>query len=149
MEQQDTATAELPPAPEPEIAIIGMSGRFPGADDVETFWQNISTGVESFTVFSDEDLLAAGEDPALFSRPEYVRSRPVLRDIRGFDATFFGVSPREATLADPQQLLFTECVWEALESSGYGTSEGRGEVGVFAGMNISTYLLTRPNAFRL
>jgi acyl transferase domain-containing protein len=149
MEQQDLAAAELPPAPEPEIAIIGMSGRFPGADDVEAFWQNISTGVESFTVFSDADLLAAGEDPALFNRPEYVRSRPVLRDIRGFDAAFFGVSPREATLADPQQLLFTECVWEALESSGYGTAEGRGDVGVFAGMNISTYLLTRPNAFQL
>jgi acyl transferase domain-containing protein len=149
MDQNDRAHRTLPPAPEPEIAIIGMSGRFPGADDVEAFWNNISTGVESFTVFSDEDLLAAGEDPVLFNNPNYVRSRPVLRDIRGFDATFFGVSPREATLADPQQLLFTECVWEALESAGYGTSEGRGEVGVFAGMNISTYLLTRPNAFRL
>jgi len=134
---------------EAEIAIIGMSGRFPGASDVHQFWRNISTGVESFTQFSDEDLLAAGEDPKLFNNPKYVRSRPVLEDIRSFDAGFFGVSPREATLADPQQLLFTECVWEVLESAGYATPEARGEVGVFAGMNISTYLLTRPNAFAL
>jgi acyl transferase domain-containing protein/acyl carrier protein len=134
---------------EAEIAIIGMSGRFPGAADVHQFWRNISSGVESFTQFSDEDLLAAGEDPKLFNNPKYVRSRPVLEDIRSFDAGFFGVSPREATLADPQQLLFTECVWEVLESAGYATAEARGEVGVFAGMNISTYLLTRPNAFAL
>ena len=137
------------PSREPDIAIIGMAGRFPGADDVHDFWRNISTGVESFTRFTDEDLLAAGEDPAVFTQPNYVRSRPVLNNIRGFDASFFGVSPREATLADPQQLLFTECVWELLESAGYGTAEDRGDVGVYAGMNISTYLLTRPNAFRL
>ncbi|MBV9823948.1 MAG: type I polyketide synthase, partial [Actinobacteria bacterium] len=149
MNTDDSTNHALPPAPEPEIAIIGMAGRFPGADDVAAFWNNIRDGVESFTVFSDEDLLAAGEDPAVFGRPDYVRSRPVLSDIRGFDATFFGVSPREATLADPQQLLFTEAVWQALETAGYGTPEGRGEVGVFAGMNISTYLLTRPNAFKL
>jgi acyl transferase domain-containing protein len=135
--------------PEAEIAIIGMSGRFPGAPDVHQFWRNISSGVEAFTWFSDEELLANGEDPALIANPKYVRARPVLDDIRSFDAGFFGVSPREATLADPQQLMFTECVWEVLEAAGYATAEGRGEVGVFAGMNISTYLLTRPNAFAL
>ncbi|MEO6503295.1 MAG: SDR family NAD(P)-dependent oxidoreductase [Jatrophihabitantaceae bacterium] len=139
----------MPSPREAEIAIIGMSGRFPGADDVNAFWRNISSGVESFTQFSDEDLLAAGEDPKVFGQPNYVRSRPVLNDIRGFDAGLFGVSPREATLADPQQLIFTECVWEVLEAAGYGTPEGRGAVAVFAGMNISTYLLTRPNAFQL
>ncbi|MGX6606775.1 SDR family NAD(P)-dependent oxidoreductase [Micromonosporaceae bacterium Da 78-11] len=148
MDQQQARSAAKGPVG-PEIAIIGMSGRFPGADDVDAFWRNISTGVESFTVFSDEELISAGEDPAVFNQPSYVRSRPVLNDIRGFDAGFFGLSPREATLADPQQLLFVECVWETLEAAGYATALDRGTVGVFAGMNISTYLLTRPNAFQM
>jgi acyl transferase domain-containing protein len=149
MQQQRIAGGAPYAASESDIAIIGMSGRFPGADDVDAFWRNISAGKECFTQFSDEDLLAAGEDPKVFSQPNYVRSRPVLNNIRGFDAGFFGTSPREATLADPQQLLFVECVWEALEAAGYATPDHRGAVGVFAGMNISTYLLTRPNAFRM
>ncbi|GIH95238.1 SDR family NAD(P)-dependent oxidoreductase [Planobispora siamensis] len=132
-----------------DIAIIGMAGRFPGATDIETFWRNISTGVESFTEFSDDDLLAAGVSPATFQQPNYVRMRPILDDIRGFDAAFFGYNPREATLADPQQRIFLECVWEVLESSGYAVPEGRGSVGVFAGMNISGYLLTRLMAFQM
>jgi acyl transferase domain-containing protein len=137
------------PAAEPEIAIIGMSGRFPMADDVDTFWHNIAAGRECFTEFTDAELLAAGEDPSIISQPNYIRHRPVLNDIRGADAGFFGISPREAMLADPQQLIFSEVVWEVLEAAGYAALEDRGTVGVFAGMNISTYLLTRPNAFRL
>ncbi|MEU8385636.1 type I polyketide synthase, partial [Streptosporangium sp. NPDC048865] len=139
---------EHPPG-DTDIAIIGMAGRFPGATDIGTFWRNISTGVESFTRFSDEELIAAGVDPATFQQPNYVRSRPILDDIRGFDAGFFGYNPREATLADPQQRIFLECVWEALESAGYAAPEGRGSVGVFAGMNISGYLLTRLMAFQM
>ncbi|MEW9555778.1 SDR family NAD(P)-dependent oxidoreductase [Nonomuraea sp. NPDC050783] len=131
------------------IAIIGMSGRFPGASDIPAFWRNISTGVESFTRFSDEELLAAGVSPATFQQPNYVRVRPVLDDVRGFDAGFFGYNPREAALADPQQRIFLECVWEVLESAGYAAPEGRGSVGVFAGMNISGYLLTRLMAFEM
>jgi acyl transferase domain-containing protein/NAD(P)-dependent dehydrogenase (short-subunit alcohol dehydrogenase family) len=149
MDRDTVNTSAGGPGGEPEIAIIGMAGRFPGADDVDTFWRNISTGVESFTRFTDEELLAAGEDPAEFQDPNYVRLRPILKDIRGWDAAFFGSSPREAMLADPQQRIFAECAWEVLESAGYGVPEGRGVVGVFAGMNISTYLLTRPNAFRM
>jgi acyl transferase domain-containing protein/NAD(P)-dependent dehydrogenase (short-subunit alcohol dehydrogenase family) len=139
---------EDPPAG-PQIAIIGMSGRFPMADDVHAYWRNIVAGRECFTEFTDEELIAAGEDPKVIQQPNYVRHRPVLNDIRSADAGFFGISPREATLADPQQLIFCEVVWEVLESAGYGTPEYRGSVGVFAGMNISTYLLTRPNAFRM
>jgi acyl transferase domain-containing protein len=134
---------------EADIAIIGMTGRFPGASDVHQFWRNISSGVEAMTWFSEEELLANGENPELIANPKYVRARPVLDDIRSVDAAFFGLSPREAALADPQQRVFTECVWEVLESAGYPVPEGRGEVGVFAGMNISTYLMTRPNAFKL
>lgn len=137
-----------PPGPG-DVAIIGMAGRFPGASDVETFWRNISSGVESFTRFTDEELAASGVDPSVYQQPNYVRVRPVLDDVRGFDAGFFGYNPREATLADPQQRIFLECVWEALESAGYAAPEDRGSVGVFAGMNISGYLLTRLRAFAM
>lgn len=137
------------PAAGPEIAIIGMSGRFPQANDVEAFWRNISAGVECFARFDDEELILAGEDPKVIAQPNYVRCRAVLDDIRGADAGFFGISPREATLADPQLLIFSEVVWEVLEAAGYATPEDRGTVGVFAGMNVSSYLLTRPNAFRM
>ncbi|WP_066370469.1 type I polyketide synthase [Herbidospora mongoliensis] len=149
MNQQHPPGDSQYPADESDIAIIGMAGRFPGANDVETFWRNISTGVESFTRFSDEELIEAGVPAATFSKPNYVRSRPILDEIRGFDAAFFGYNPREATLADPQQRLFLECVWEVLESAGYGSPESRGSVGVFAGMNISGYLLTRLQAFAM
>ena len=132
-----------------DIAIIGMSGRFPGAEDIGTFWRNISTGVESFAKFSDEELIEAGVDPNLFNQPEYVRSRPVLDTVRAFDAEFFGYAAREATLADPQQRIFLECVWETLEMAGYAAPEGRGTVGVYAGMNISSYLLTRMVLFQM
>jgi acyl transferase domain-containing protein len=152
MERQNAQGAGAP-APEPpagpEIAIIGMSGRWPQADDVETYWRNILAGLECFTEFTDEELLAAGEDPKAIHQSNYIRHRPVLNDIRSADAGFFGISPREAMLADPQQLIFSEVVWEVLESAGYATPDDRGTVGVFAGMNISTYLLTRPNAFRM
>ncbi|GAA3836620.1 hypothetical protein GCM10022226_68230 [Sphaerisporangium flaviroseum] len=149
MNQQHSAGDSKNTTDESDIAIIGMAGRFPGADDVDGFWRNISTGVESFTRFSDEELTAAGVDPATFQQPNYVRSRPILEDIRGFDAGFFGYNPREATLTDPQQRLFLECVWEVLEAAGYAASEDRGHVGVFAGMNISGYLLTRLRAFEM
>ncbi len=149
MDQQPAHGGSTDSAGESDIAIIGMSGRFPGANDIDTFWRNISTGVESFTRFSEEELIEAGVDPSLFGEPAYVRSRPVLDNIRGFDAEFFGYSPREASLADPQQRIFLECVWETLETAGYATPEGRGTVGVYAGMNISSYLLTRLMLFQM
>ncbi|MFE0152153.1 SDR family NAD(P)-dependent oxidoreductase [Nonomuraea sp. NPDC059007] len=134
---------------ESDVAIIGMAGRFPGASDVGTFWRNISSGAESFTTFTDEELIESGVSPATFQQPNYVRIRPILEGIKGFDAAFFGYNPREATLADPQQRIFLECVWEVLESAGYAPTDGRGSVGVFAGMNISGYLLTRLGAFNM
>ncbi|MGF1660862.1 MAG: SDR family NAD(P)-dependent oxidoreductase [Kineosporiaceae bacterium] len=147
-EQSRDEAASVDRPGDPHIAIIGLSGRFPGASDVDQFWENISNGLESFTTFSDEELRDAGVDPSEFADPAYVRSRPVLDDVRSFDASFFGMSPREAMLADPQQRLFTECVWEALESAGYGSPDTRGEVGVFAGTNFSTYLLTRAGGMQ-
>ena len=127
--------------PDRSIAIIGMSGRFPGASDVDTFWRNLCDGVESITFFTPEELIEAGVDPALVHDPNYVRARPVLDDIAGFDAGFFGISPRMAALTDPQQRLFLEVCWEALETAGYVRAGSAGRVGVFAGANLSTYLL--------
>jgi acyl transferase domain-containing protein len=126
------------------IAVIGMSGRFPGAGDVAEFWRNLRGGVESISFFSEEELLASGVDPAQIHDPNYVPARPVLADVAGFDAAFFGISPRMAALTDPQQRLFLEVCWEALEQAGYAAPEERGRVGVYGGANISTYLLGMP-----
>ncbi|WP_370383430.1 SDR family NAD(P)-dependent oxidoreductase [Catenulispora sp. GAS73] len=127
-----------------QIAVVGMSGRFPGADDVATFWQNIRDGVESISFFDEAELLASGVTPDLIADDHYVPARPVLADVTGFDAAFFGLSPRMAALTDPQQRLFLEVCWEALENAGYAAPEHRGRVGVFGGSNISTYLLRMP-----
>ncbi len=142
-----------------EIAIIGMSGYFPGARTLEQFWENLCNGEESITFFTDEELLAAGIRPDLLSHPAYVKSRPILEDIDKFDAHFFGYSPREAELLDPQHRLFLECAWEALERSGYNNPDVyKGEIGVFAGVSISSYMMgwyTNPqlsesvNAFQM
>src|SRR5689334_11259945 len=91
------------------VAIIGMSGRFPGATTVEQFWQNLAAGVESLTTFSDEELQAAGVPPAVYHQPRFVRAGTVLEDADRFDAGFFGFSPREAEIMDPQHRLFLEC----------------------------------------
>jgi acyl transferase domain-containing protein/acyl carrier protein len=125
-----------------DIAIIGMTCRFPGATNVEQFWQNLCQGVESITSFTDEELLAAGVEPWIVSDPGYVKARPVLDQIDQFDAHFFGYSAREAELTDPQHRLFLECAWEVLEQAGYDCQSYEGLVGVFGGTNISTYLLS-------
>ncbi|MFI6225939.1 SDR family NAD(P)-dependent oxidoreductase [Micromonospora echinospora] len=123
------------------IAIIGMAGRFPGAPDVTEFWSNVTGGVESIRFFTEQELREAGVDPTEAADPNYVPARPVLDDVSGFDAGLFGYGARAATIADPQQRIFLETSWEALEHAGYGAPEGRGRVGVFGGANISTYLL--------
>jgi acyl transferase domain-containing protein len=123
------------------LALIGLSGRFPGARGVEAFWRNIAGGVKSIRRFSDEELLAAGIEPALLQRPNYVKAGTVIEDIDRFDATFFGFTPREAEIMDPQHRLFLECAWEALESAAYDPERYQGLIGVFAGSAISMYLL--------
>jgi acyl transferase domain-containing protein/acyl carrier protein len=123
------------------IAIIGMAGRFPGARNVEELWRNLCGGVESVTFFSDEELLAAGVEPALLADPRYVRAGAVLEGIDQFDAGLFGYSPREAEVMDPQHRIFLECAWELFDRAGWNTETYPGRVGVFAGSNLSTYLL--------
>jgi len=130
------------------IAVVGMAGRFPGAETLDEFWQNLCAGHESITRFSRDELIAAGVDSKLVDHADYVPMGRILRDIESFDAGFFGFTPREAELLDPQQRLFLECAHEALEVAGYGASAHRGTVGVFAGVTTSSYLLNHllPNS---
>src|SRR5258708_26904896 len=100
------------------IAIVGMSGRFPGAKSVTQFWENQKNGVEAISQFSPEELEIA-DAPTLARDPRYVRARSVLDDVDLFDAGFFGIYPKEAELMDPQHRIFLECCWEAIEDAGY------------------------------
>lgn len=123
------------------VAIIGMAGRFPGASSLDEFWGNLLGGHEAVTFYTHEELLFRGVDPALLHNPHYVKSGIPLDGIDLFDAAFFGYTPREAQLLDPQHRLFLECAHEALENAGYGSAEDRPAVGVYASASISHYLL--------
>ncbi|PSB34990.1 type I polyketide synthase [Chlorogloea sp. CCALA 695] len=124
-----------------DIAVIGMACRFPGANNVDEFWQNLCDGVESISFFSDEEVLASGVDPMLLNNPNYVKAKPAIADIELFDAEFFGYSPKEAQLIDPQQRLLLECAWESLEDSGCNPLTYKGAIGIYAGAVMNTYLL--------
>jgi phthiocerol/phenolphthiocerol synthesis type-I polyketide synthase E len=124
-----------------DVAIIGMSGRFPGAGTLEEFWQNLSQGVDSITFFTDQQLRDEGISEETLRNPDYVKAGAVLEDIAGFDAAFFDISPHDAALMDPQQRLFLECAWEVLERAGYDTLRCEERIGVFAGAGMNTYLL--------
>jgi len=125
---------------EGHIAIIGMAGRFPGAKNINEFWENLKNGVESITFFSDEELLSAGIEATIFNQPNYVKAKGALDEVAGFDAAFFGLTPFDAQITDPQQRLFLECAWEALEHAGYDPKTYAGEIGVYGSVGgISTY----------
>jgi phthiocerol/phenolphthiocerol synthesis type-I polyketide synthase E len=123
------------------VAIVGMACRFPGASDPETLWRNLAGGVESIRRFSREELLAEGLSPALADHPRFVSAHGALDDIKGFDAAFFGYSPGDAALTDPQQRLFLECAYEAFEHAGIVPREGGPVTGVFAGCGVNVYFL--------
>ncbi len=126
---------------EGSIAIIAMEGRFPGANGIGDFWDNVKQRKESITYFSDEQLLQAGVPKKLLSNPKYVKARGILKDIDLFDAYFFDDSPYEAKITDPQQRLFIEASWKVLEDAGYCAEKFQGSIGVYAGMDYSGYLL--------
>lgn len=123
------------------VAIIGLSGRFPGAPDVGAFWNNLREGKESIETLDEAALRAAGVDAGALADPTYVRRVPVLDGVEMFDAGLFDVSPGEARLLDPQHRFFLECAWEALEHGGYRGSTRDLSIGVFGSTNISSYLL--------
>ena len=123
------------------IAIVGMAGRFPGAQDLDEFWHNIWNGVETLETFSDADLDAAGAGSRMRSDPNFVRKGTVLETAELFDAGFFGFTPREAQILDPQHRVFLECAWEALEHAGYAPGMLADKaVGVYGGSGTNSYL---------
>ncbi|WP_088893686.1 type I polyketide synthase [Leptolyngbya ohadii] len=134
-----------------DIAVVGMACRFPGAESIDQFWQNLCDGVESIAFFSDAELLASGVDPQLLQNPNYVKASPILKQIDRFDADFFGYSRKEAELIDPQQRLMLECAWESLEDAGYDPFTYRGSIALYAGATMNTYLLNHvyPHRDRL
>src|ERR1017187_4158502 len=121
------------------IAVIGMAGRFPGAADIDQFRKNLCAGVESVTTFTDEQLLSAGVEQSLLQEPNCVKAGVLLDGADLFAAEFFGYTPREAELTDPQQRVFLECAWEALEDAGYDPDRTRFRIGVFAGAGPNSY----------
>jgi phthiocerol/phenolphthiocerol synthesis type-I polyketide synthase E len=122
------------------IAVIGMGARFPRSRNVEEFWERLLAGEILISEFSREELRNSGVDEAVLSGPGYVPRGNAIEDADQLDAEFFGLSRREAEIMDPQQRVFLECAWEALEHSGY-TGDGE-QVGVFAGVGMNTYLLS-------
>lgn len=123
-----------------EIAVIGMACRFPGARNLDEYWEVLRNGIETTSFLSDEDLEPSGVEAAIQSHPNYVKAAAVLDDIELFDASFFGYAPKEAEIMDPQQRLFLEAAWEALEHSGHNPATYQGAIGVFAGARTNTYL---------
>ena len=123
------------------IAIVGMAGRFPGARNTTEFWRNLRDGVESIRDLTDAELLAAGATAEDLANPDYVRRAAILDDVALFDASFFGFSPRDATIMDPQHRHFLECAWEALEDAAHPPRQFSGSIGVFAGSGMNTYLI--------
>ncbi|ACC81843.1 beta-ketoacyl synthase [Nostoc punctiforme PCC 73102] len=124
-----------------DIAIIGMSGRFPQAKNLDIFWQNLQKGLESISFFSNQELEALGVDPTTLNDPNYVKANAVLEDIELFDASFFDYSPKTAEIIDPQHRLFLETAWEALESAGYDSKTYKGRISVYGSASISSYFL--------
>jgi len=122
------------------IAVVGMAGRFPGAPSVEAFWENLRDGVEGVKFFSDDELRTAGVDSKLLKNPAYVKAKAYLDEAGYFDAGFFGYNPREADIIDPQQRLFLETAWEALEDAGFSPDSWKGHVGVFGGVSMNSYI---------
>ena len=124
------------------VAIIGMSGRFPGAASIGEFWKNLRDGVESISHLSDGDLDAAGVSSGRRLDARYVRAAALLEEIDLFDAAFFEMPAREAQLTDPQHRIFLECAVHALEDAGCDPARYPGEIGIFAGAGRNTYFLS-------
>jgi len=138
LEHSGNGTDGFPPH---AIAIVGMAGRFPDAPDLGRFWANIRDGVESLRDYSDEEMAAAGVPPDLRANPNYVPRGTTLDGSDLFDAEFFQISPGEAKIMDPQQRLFLECAWEAMEHAGYAPGRIEVPVGLYAGVSMNSYLL--------
>ena len=134
-----------------EFAVIGIACRFPGARNLGEYWKNLLDGKESISFFSDEEL-SDEISPAERNHPTYVKAKGIVEDFDKFDAAFFGISPIEASIMDPQQRLMLELTWHALEDAGIPPGDVKFRTGVFAGKNWSRYyqhyVLTAPDLIR-
>ncbi|GAA4221529.1 acyl transferase domain-containing protein/thioesterase domain-containing protein/acyl carrier protein [Sagittula marina] len=124
---------------ENDIAIVGMAAHLPGAADIHAYWQNLRDGVSSIRRLSEEELRAAGEDPGLMRHRDYVPFAAPLEGFAQFDAEFYGLSPKDAAIMDPQHRQFLECAWEAMETAGHVPEGFDGQIGVFAGCGMGSY----------
>lgn len=124
-----------------DIAVIGMSGRFPQAQNLDAFWHNLRDGIESISFFSDQELESVGVDSIVLNDPHYVKANTVLENLELFDASFFDYSPRTAEIMDPQHRLFLETAWEALENAGYNSKTSESRISVYGSASISSYFL--------
>lgn len=134
-----SSESETPTFGESDIAIVGMAARLPGASSIETYWQNLRDGVGSIRRLSEDDLKSAGVPEALRARPDYVPHAALLENFEYFDGEFFGFSPKESAILDPQHRQFLEVAWEAFESAGYPPENVAGPIGVFAGCGMGSY----------
>lgn len=133
------------------IAIVAMAARLPGARDLDAFWRNLCDGVESVERMDLDAVIAGGLDPRVVRDPAYVPAHSSVADVDMFDAAFFGYTPREAELMDPQQRLFLECASEALAQAGIDPQRANERIGVFAGAGMTSYLyllLQNPELIR-
>ncbi len=124
-----------------DIAVVGMAGRFPGADNLDAFWDLIVSGRSALRQFSEDELRRRGVSQDLLKRSDYIHVGAVIDNVAEFDPRFWGLSEAEATVMDPQQRLFLECCWHALEAAGHTPSDAGGDIGVFAGAYLPGYLV--------
>jgi phthiocerol/phenolphthiocerol synthesis type-I polyketide synthase E len=123
----------------PEVAVIGMAGRFPSADDLQAFWQILREGREAIRRFTPDELRASGISDEEIADPAYVPAFGSMNNVDEFDAAFFGYNPREAEALEPAHRIFLECCWEALENGGVDPARASGGIGVFAGAGVPFY----------
>jgi phthiocerol/phenolphthiocerol synthesis type-I polyketide synthase E len=127
--------------PSNAIAVVGMAARFPGANSLSAFWDNLRRGEESIVTLSEEQLTAAGVSEKTLAKSSYVRRAPIIDGIDEFDAEFFGFPPQVARVMDPQHRLFLQCAWHALEDAGCEPARFDGSIGVYATSGFSIYML--------
>lgn len=127
--------------PNAHIAIVGLACDFPQAATPQQFWSNMIEGRCAVADLDDAALRVAGVGAADLAQPNYVRAGIRLDGHDEFDAAFFGLSPREAAVMDPQHRRFLQCAWNALEDAGYRPDAHDRQTGVFAGSGMHWYLL--------
>ncbi len=135
-----------------DIAIVGMSIRVAGAENIDEFWHNLISEKDVSVVYTKEDLIAEGIDPSVLQDEDYVNRGMPLKDYQCFDHKFFGYTPNESALMDPQHRIYLQQAYKALEHAGYDAEKYPGKIGIVGGIARNTYLvnnvITHPNFFK-